>query len=669
MPTADIPVHKCNCYEDTTTTSSAARRKMASTEPAPAPRKKRSGSKKAAVVEPPAAPKIYCGESCHNRMLFISCSAETCSVPDAAQCSNRAIKRREAKPVRVEYVSGPGFGLFAEDVIEPGEFVIEYVGEVIDDHECERRLIKYRDEGEEHFYMLEIEKDVVIDARYRSNDARFINHSCDSNSMTQKWNVDGECRIGIFARRRILAGEEITIDYNFSHFGDPMDCKCGSVACTGKLGLKRSDMQTKRALEKLQLSSKKTCEIFDAPPPEIKRPVQLSSLALLKSAKLDMRWLNSYGFKKRRLFKRQETKKPAASQLDATALASLASHPSTTTASSSSSPLSSEWSATTAEDVSVASETKELRKSDWYNHFQRGDHLAEMRSMSSFICGGKFDWTDDLQDVAKTNQPLSKRPVRLVGKRVGLADARARRLDDLLAFAKGASPWNSRVASSARIDPDRIYRFIDAMKNGKVFHNQDQVRPQISSLASTGCLDIDSPHCAPAERPERRRMPSLRPRRRAHLLRRLPGRVPPQVRPSLPYCVTGTPSTDRLGSYVSSCTNLMMLPPQGDPWFCAECKRRAQLESQVTAASTDTHAEQETTSRRNLRGLATQNATTAPVMPSLKRIFHHATTTTSKAGAAAKRRPRKKMKTSDKAYRLLENLPLPAFDSEEEDDE
>lgn len=37
--------------------------------------------------------------------------------------------------------------------------------------------------------MLELDKDTLIDARYRSNESRFINHSCDPNSMTQKWYV------------------------------------------------------------------------------------------------------------------------------------------------------------------------------------------------------------------------------------------------------------------------------------------------------------------------------------------------------------------------------------------------------------------------------------------------------------------------------------------------
>lgn len=40
-----------------------------------------------------------------------------------------------------------------------------------------------------HFYMLELDKDTLIDARYRSNESRFINHSCDPNCQTQKWCV------------------------------------------------------------------------------------------------------------------------------------------------------------------------------------------------------------------------------------------------------------------------------------------------------------------------------------------------------------------------------------------------------------------------------------------------------------------------------------------------
>lgn len=53
----------------------------------------------------------------------------------------------------------------------------------------------------------------VIDATVKGGLARFINHSCEPNCATQKWLVDGELRVGIFAKKRILAGAEITYDY------------------------------------------------------------------------------------------------------------------------------------------------------------------------------------------------------------------------------------------------------------------------------------------------------------------------------------------------------------------------------------------------------------------------------------------------------------------------
>jgi SET domain-containing protein len=46
-------------------------------------------------------------------------------------------------------------------------------------------------------------KGEVIDPTYKGNLARFINHSCEPNCITQKWNVLGEICIGIFALRDI----------------------------------------------------------------------------------------------------------------------------------------------------------------------------------------------------------------------------------------------------------------------------------------------------------------------------------------------------------------------------------------------------------------------------------------------------------------------------------
>ncbi len=35
--------------------------------------------------------------------------------------------------------------------------------------------------------MMQLEKEAVIDARYKSNASRFINHSCNPNAESQKW--------------------------------------------------------------------------------------------------------------------------------------------------------------------------------------------------------------------------------------------------------------------------------------------------------------------------------------------------------------------------------------------------------------------------------------------------------------------------------------------------
>ena len=53
----------------------------------------------------------------------------------------------------------------------------------------------------------------VIDPTSKGNLARFINHSCQPNCITEKWNVLGEVCIGIFANRDINEDEELTFDY------------------------------------------------------------------------------------------------------------------------------------------------------------------------------------------------------------------------------------------------------------------------------------------------------------------------------------------------------------------------------------------------------------------------------------------------------------------------
>lgn len=96
---------------------------------------------------------------------------------------------------------------------------MEYVGEVVDHDEFDKRANGYSKGKNPHYYFMSLRPDAVIDATMKGNISRFINHSCDPNAETQKWTVNGELRIGFFSKRTILAGEEITFDYQFQRYG------------------------------------------------------------------------------------------------------------------------------------------------------------------------------------------------------------------------------------------------------------------------------------------------------------------------------------------------------------------------------------------------------------------------------------------------------------------
>ncbi len=53
--------------------------------------------------------------------------------------------------------------------------------------------------------------------------------------------MNGELRIGFFARRSIFKEEELTFDYQFQTFGEKRQkCYCGSDKCRGYLGISNS---------------------------------------------------------------------------------------------------------------------------------------------------------------------------------------------------------------------------------------------------------------------------------------------------------------------------------------------------------------------------------------------------------------------------------------------
>ncbi|XP_010086447.1 PREDICTED: histone-lysine N-methyltransferase NSD2 [Pterocles gutturalis] len=198
-----------------------------------------------------------CGfdSECLNRMLMYECHPQVC--PAGERCQNQCFTKRQYPETKIIKTDGKGWGLVAKRDIKKGEFVNEYVGELIDEEECMAR-IKYAHENDiTHFYMLTIDKDRIIDAGPKGNYSRFMNHSCQPNCETLKWTVNGDTRVGLFAVCDIPAGTELTFNYNLDCLGNEKTvCKCGAPNCSGFLGDRPKNSSTSE--EKGKKTKKRT---------------------------------------------------------------------------------------------------------------------------------------------------------------------------------------------------------------------------------------------------------------------------------------------------------------------------------------------------------------------------------------------------------------------------
>lgn len=112
-----------------------------------------------------------------------------------------------------------GYGVYAGEVIEAGQRVVQYIG---------RRLTKKESEQlEDTTYLFELNSRYDIDGK---NIVRYINHSCDPNCEVEI--VRGQ--IWIRAIRRIAEGEELFYNYSYE-MEEAMDypCGCGADRCVG----------------------------------------------------------------------------------------------------------------------------------------------------------------------------------------------------------------------------------------------------------------------------------------------------------------------------------------------------------------------------------------------------------------------------------------------------
>uniref|UniRef100_A0A8C8CGP3 Nuclear receptor binding SET domain protein 2 n=1 Tax=Oncorhynchus tshawytscha TaxID=74940 RepID=A0A8C8CGP3_ONCTS len=178
-----------------------------------------------------------CGfeSECLNRMLMYECHPQVC--PNAERCCNRDFTKRHYPETKIIKTAGKGWGLVALRDIK--KVYLLYIPCICKPDLCFQ--------------------DRIIDAGPKGNYSRFMNHSCQPNCETQKWTVNGDTRVGLFAVCDIPAGTELTFNYNLDCLGNEKTvCRCGAPNCSGFLGDRPKAAETKGKKAKKKVKKRRT---------------------------------------------------------------------------------------------------------------------------------------------------------------------------------------------------------------------------------------------------------------------------------------------------------------------------------------------------------------------------------------------------------------------------
>ncbi|CAI9780775.1 unnamed protein product [Fraxinus pennsylvanica] len=151
------------------------------------------------------------------RNCWISCGDGTLGVPsqggDNYECRNMKLLLKQQQRVLLGRSDVSGWGAFLKKNVGKHEYLGEYTGELISHREADKRGKIY--DRENSSFLFNLNDQFVLDAYRRGDKLKFANHSPDPNCYAKVIMVAGDHRVGIFAKERIGAGEELFYDYRY----------------------------------------------------------------------------------------------------------------------------------------------------------------------------------------------------------------------------------------------------------------------------------------------------------------------------------------------------------------------------------------------------------------------------------------------------------------------
>jgi len=137
--------------------------------------------------------------------------------PVTNSCQNVYVQRMMGKQLFVAPSDIAGLGCFLGDDADKNDFIAEYVGEMITHEECESRGRVY--DMAKSSYMFNLNEEYIVDAARLGGNIRFANHSSKPNCQVKILLVNGDHRIGIYAKEKIQKGEELFFNYGKDFVG------------------------------------------------------------------------------------------------------------------------------------------------------------------------------------------------------------------------------------------------------------------------------------------------------------------------------------------------------------------------------------------------------------------------------------------------------------------